>query len=214
MITAIGDLMRECYQRGWITTRDGNCSLRRKDSKFVYITPSGWRKNLIFPELMVRLTIDKEKKLVIPAGTHPSGELHMHHLILKNAPSTRSVVHTHPTHVIAAMYRGFNLQEVCTQFPEIFRYTRVGPTVGAIPATTVELGDATAKALGVDRQAPGVLDFDIVGQSNHGVCSVAADPWSAFEHIERLDHICEILLASGVTPNEVKERRALESISK
>ena len=31
MITAIGDVMREAYKRNWITTRDGNCSLRKKE---------------------------------------------------------------------------------------------------------------------------------------------------------------------------------------
>lgn len=203
MITAVGDVMRACYARGWITTRDGNASLRRSKSNFVYITPSGWRKNLIYPELMIRMTLAADKTLKIPAGAHPSGELHMHHLLLRDAAKTRAVVHAHPTHVVAVMYRGFNLQKVCTQFPEIFRYTRVAPTVGALPATSTALGDATAKALGLDVDGPGTLKFDIVGQSNHGVCSVAADPWSAFEHIERLDHICEILLKSGVTPAEV-----------
>ena len=44
----------------------------------------------------------------------------------------------------------------------------------------------------------GALSFDIVGQANHGVCAVATDPWAAYEHIERLDHICEIVLKSGV----------------
>ncbi len=29
---------------------------------------------------------------------------------------------------------------------------------------------------------------------------MASNPWSAFEHIERLDHICEIVLKSGVSP--------------
>ncbi|NBU05660.1 MAG: class II aldolase/adducin family protein, partial [Sphingobacteriia bacterium] len=38
----MGDVMREAHKRGWITTRDGNISLRR-DDKF-YITPSGVRK--------------------------------------------------------------------------------------------------------------------------------------------------------------------------
>jgi len=33
---------------------------------------------------------------------------------------------------------------------------------------------------------------------NHGVCAVAIDSWAAYEHIERLDHICEIVLKSGV----------------
>lgn len=205
MITAIGDMMRVLYDRGWITTRDGNASLRRRASKYVYITPSGWRKNLVYPELMIRMSLDSKNKLKIPAGAKPSGELHMHYLLLKDAPGTRAVVHAHPTHVVAAMYRGYDLQEVCTQFPEIFRYTRVGPTVGALAATTRELGEATAKALGVD--SSGGHAFDIVGQNNHGVTAVAKDPWSAFEHIERLDHICQILLVSGVSPEQVKARR-------
>lgn len=206
MITAIGDMMRECYARGWITTRDGNCSLRRNGSKVCHITPSGWRKNLIYPELMIRMSFREDGTLKVPSGARPSGELHMHYLLLKDAPSTRAVVHTHPTHVIAALYRGFDLQHVCTQFPEIFRYTRVGPTVAPIAATTRELGEATAKALGLE--GPN-LKFDIVGQANHGVCAVAKDPWSAFEHIERLNHICEILLASGVSPEDVRHRKVL-----
>jgi L-fuculose-phosphate aldolase len=30
------------------------------------------------------------------------------------------------------------------------------------------------------------------------VCAVAIDPWAAYEHIEQLGHICEIVLKSGV----------------
>ncbi len=207
MITAVGDVMRACYSRGWITTRDGNASVRRSNSKFVYITPSAWRKNLIYPELMVRMSMNADKTLKIPEGTKPSGELHMHWLILRNASKTRAVVHAHPTHVVAAMYRGYDLQKVCTQFPEIFRYTRVGKTVGALAATSKALGDATAVSLGLETDGvPGSLQFDIVGQSNHGVCSVAGDPWSAYEHIERLDHICEIMLKSGVSPQDVEKQ--------
>ena len=49
-------------------------------------------------------------------------------------------------------------------------------------------------------QKDGILSYDIVGQSNHGVCAVALDPWAAYEHIKRLDHICKIVLKSGVRP--------------
>mgnify|MGYP003321248207 CR=1 FL=1 len=45
-----------------------------------------------------------------------------------------------------------------------------------------------------------ILKFDIVGQKNHGVCAVGANPWDAYEHIERLEHICEIVLSSGIKP--------------
>jgi L-fuculose-phosphate aldolase len=44
--------------------------------------------------------------------------------------------------------------------------------------------------------------YDVVGQAAHGVCAVGKDPWAAYEHIERLDHICEIVLKSGVRPEQ------------
>ena len=198
MITAIGDVLRRCYERGWITSRDGNCSLRRARSVYIYITPSGWRKTIVHPEHMIKIRL-ADGEMQIPQGTNPSGELHMHYLLLRGMNKTRAVVHVHPTHVVAAIYRGFDLQKICKDFPEIYRYTRIGPTVPMLPAISSELGEATAHALGVNKDNP-VGDFDIVGQANHGVCSMASDPWSAYEHIERLDHICEIVLNSGVEP--------------
>ena len=205
MLTAIGNVMRELHQRGWITTRDGNVSLRRKGSSTLYITPSGVRKTIMHPEHMIRMSIGEDGTLDV-GDANPSGELHMHWLLQKDAPCTRAIVHAHPTHIIAAIYRGFDLQEICEQFPEIFRYTRVGPTVAALPAVTAELGEATAVAHGL---VQGVIAFDIVGQAQHGVCSVGTDPWNAFEHIERLNHICEIVLASGVSPVSVGDMRSL-----
>lgn len=198
MITAIGDVLRRCYERGWITSRDGNCSLRRARSIYLSITPSGWRKTIIHPEHMIKIRV-KDGVMEVPPGTKPSGELHMHFLLTKGMSKTRAVVHVHATNVVAAIYRGFDLQKICADFPEIYRYTRIGPTVPTLPAVSTELGEATARALGVTDTNP-TGDFDIVGQANHGVCSMAPDPWSAYEHVERLDHICEIVLKSGVSP--------------
>lgn len=205
MLTAVGDVMRELHCRGWITTRDGNVSLRRTASDTLYITPSGVRKTIIHPEHMVKLSILEDGSLDV-GDANPSGELHMHWLLQKDAKRTRAVVHAHPTHIIAAIYRGFDLQEICEQFPEIFRYTRVGPTVPAIPAITAELGEATAEAHGL---SDGKVAYDIVGQAQHGVCSVGSDPWAAFEHIERLNHVCEIVLASGVSPVTASDKEML-----
>ena len=57
MLTAIGDVMRRVYERGWITTRDGNISMRKRAGKYLYITPSGWRKTIVHPEHIVRLEV-------------------------------------------------------------------------------------------------------------------------------------------------------------
>ncbi len=196
MITAIGDVMRECYKRGWITTRDGNCSLRRKDDDKIYITPSGVRKNIIYPELVQKIPIINNE-LSLNEGTNPSGELEMHWQLLQSAPITRCVLHVHPTNIIAAMYAGYNLDALSKEFPEIYRYTHVGPNVPILPAVSNELANATSTCLGIEN---GKIKFDIVGQANHGACSVGKNPWDAFEHIERLEHICEIVLKSGATP--------------
>ena len=199
MLTAIGDVMRECYRRGWITTRDGNCSVRKTKDNKIYITPSGVRKNLVHPEYIERIKIlEGGEFLKIEEGENPSGELEMHWQLLKNARSTRCVLHVHPTNIVAAMYAGWDLEKMSKQFPEVHRYTRVGPNVPVLPAVSQELADATSKSFGL---VGGSVIYDVVGQGNHGVCAIAANPWDAFEHIERLEHICQIVLNSGVRPS-------------
>ncbi len=199
MLTAVGDVMRRAYDKGWITTRDGNISLRRRNSDVLYITPSGWRKSIIHPEHIVRIKMNDEGELSIPDNVTPSGELEMHRLLQIENSATRAVVHLHPTHVVAALFAGWDLQRLAVSFPEVNRYTRVGPSVPVLPATSRDLAEATYNAM---TDLMGNRIYDVVGQSAHGVCAVAKDPWAAYEHIERLDHICEIVLKSGVRPEQ------------
>jgi len=211
MLTAIGDVMRRVYERGWITTRDGNISMRKREGRYLYITPSGWRKTIVHPEHVIRLEVipDPETGRLVPKvgeGQRPSGELWMHWNLQCDSKKTRTVVHVHATHVVAAIYAGVDLQAMSAEFPEISRYTRVGRTVPVLPALSRELADVTAECMGLRRD--GTLEFDIVGQANHGVCAVAMDPWAAYEHIERLDHICEIVLKSGVVARSAAPQRS------
>ena len=190
MLTAIGDVMREAYKRGWITTRDGNISLRRKDKDILYITPSGVRKATIIPETVVRVPIFKGA--LVLDKLNPSGELDMHWM-LQRENKTRCVLHLHPTNVVAAMYAGYDLRELANEFPEVHRYTRVGHNVEKLPAVSPELASSTFFQM---TDPTGNLVCDVVGQENHGATAVGKHPWDAFEHIERLEHICEIVLKS------------------
>jgi len=190
MITAMGDVMREAYKRGWITTRDGNCSLRRKGTDKLYITPSGVRKVTVIPETIVRIPIF-DNKLVLDS-LNPSGELEMHWMLQKE-DKTRCVLHLHPTNIVAAMYAGLDLHELAKDFPEVHRYTRVGRNVPTLPAVSPELASSTYFQM---TDPSGSLICDVVGQANHGATAVGKHPWDAFEHIERLEHICEIALKS------------------
>ena len=197
MLTAMGDVMRRAYEKGWITTRDGNVSLRRASKSTLYITPSGWRKTIIHPEHMIKIKMKKDGSLRIPDGTYPSGELEMHHKLQElHRNKTQAVVHLHPTNIIAAMYAGWDLINLANDFPEVSRYTRVGPSVPVLPVTSPELAHATFNTMTRDN----TIIYDIVGQAAHGVCAIGPNPWDAYEHIERLEHICEIALRSGVKP--------------
>lgn len=197
----MGDVLRKCYEKGWLTSRDGNISMRKCVdgiiSKNMYITPAGVRKYNIHPEDIIKVYVGPGVREYTGEGV--STELYMHLHLQHDANSSRVVLHVHPTHVVAAIFAGWNLQELAKKFPEISRYTKVGPTVGFFNAGTPELAEATNLAFRENGYfSP--IQYDIVGQSNHGVCVVGKNPWDCYEHIERLNHICEIVLASGVKP--------------
>ena len=199
MITAMGDVMREAYKRNWITTRDGNCAVRIKDSDTIRMTPSGDRKTLICPEMICKVGLGEKTTFHNKMNLNVTGEWEMHYLILKDSSTTLATVHLHPPNIVAAMYAGWELPEMIKPFPEVYRYTLVGPNVAAWNALSNELAVHTSTNLGIKR---GVREFDIVGQKNHGVVAVGKNPWEAFEHIERVEHICQVVLASGVKPPE------------
>ena len=193
----MGDVMRRAYERGWITTRDGNVSVKRSGSDIFYITPSGWRKTIIHPEHMIKVELTPAGLTILDNHAKPSGELSMHAKLLRFRKYTTSVVHLHPTNIIAAMYAGVDLQTLAAEFPEVSRYTKVGPSVPVLPVTSHELAEATHEAFTQFKTVgTNKLKYDIVGQKNHGVCAIGKNPWDAFEHIERLEHICEIFLKS------------------
>jgi ribulose-5-phosphate 4-epimerase/fuculose-1-phosphate aldolase len=213
MLDTICDVLKEAYSRGWITTRDGNASLRRRSQQWMYITPSGARKQSLTSEQVLKLLFnsnptdttrpwtdmeradDEYQRRTI--GWKPSGELPMHYLLQTvSNTANRVVLHLHPTYTIAAMRRGIQLQSLVSDFPELSGFTKVGPNVGWVEPRTEELGRAVYSAFAPN--GSGELSSDIVGIEGHGVVAVDIDPWKSFEHIERLEHICQIVLASGI----------------
>jgi L-fuculose-phosphate aldolase len=94
------------------------------------------------------------------------------------------------------MHAGIDLNTISDAFPELNRYTRVAPNVGDVKPISQELADRCHENLKLDKE--GNIEYDIVGIKGHGVVAIDTSPWRAFEHIERLEHICKIVLASGV----------------
>ena len=200
MLETIGELFQEAYKRNWITARDGNASIRWHDRDHFYVTPSGVRKQMLQPEMFKKCKLDGTilPYTDISANLRPSGEFPMH-LALQQKLDTevRVVLHFHPTYTVAAMYAGIELPSLLEEFPELSRYTSVAPNVPLIPPITKELADACVKNINYD-SINGNVKYNIVGMDRHGVISVDTSPWRAFEHIERLEHICKIVLQSRV----------------
>jgi len=214
MLETICDTLVEAYRRNWITSRDGNVSIRHHDRDHFYITPSGVRKQTLQPDQFKKIKIVDKISAVPPfltkvwqedyytdisANLRPSGELPLHFGLQRemgqHSNDVRVVVHLHPTYCVAAMHAGIDLSTVVNEFPELSRYTRVAPNVGDVPPISQELADQCHHNLQLDKD--GNIYYDIVGIKGHGVVAIDTSPWRAFEHIERLEHICKIVLSSG-----------------
>ena len=208
MLETICETLVEAYRRNWITSRDGNVSIRHHDRNHFYITPSGVRKQTLQPDQFKKIGIlyqpvERWSWTELPysdisSNLKPSGELALHFGLQKNmgqhTNDVRVVVHLHPTYCVAAMHAGIDLSTIVSDFPELSRYTRVAPNVPDVPPISQELADSCHKSLQLDLE--GNIAYDIVGIKGHGVVAIDTSPWRAFEHIERLEHICKIVLAS------------------
>jgi len=50
MLETICEVMTDAYKRNWITSRDGNASIRHQDRDHFYVTPTGTRKQTLQPD--------------------------------------------------------------------------------------------------------------------------------------------------------------------
>lgn len=220
MLETICEVLEDAYKRNWITSRDGNVSIRHHDRDHFYITPSGVRKQTLQPDQFKKILIKppqtwnetgtgyqadrwgwKELPYTdISSNLKPSGEIPLHFglqkLMGQHSGEVRVIVHVHPTYCVAAMHAGIDLGTITENFPELSRYTKVAHNVPDVPPISQELADKCFEMLGLNHET-GDIKYDIVGIKGHGVVAIDTSPWRAYEHIERLEHICKIVLASG-----------------
>ncbi len=213
MLDSICDVLKKSYDLGYITSRDGNASYRRKDEPYIYVTPSGTRKYHLNGEMLIKLKIKNPSRDTLPSlqdldlenelervddevqrriiGLVPSGELPLHFMMQYHVPHNRVVLHLHPTYTVAALYKNVDLQKLSDDFIELRRYTRVAPSIGPVDAISKELAKRVIDALGLD-PITGETKYDIVALDRHGIVAVGPDVWTCYEHVERLEHICKI----------------------
>jgi ribulose-5-phosphate 4-epimerase/fuculose-1-phosphate aldolase len=130
MLETICEVLKDAYQRNWITSRDGNVSIRHHDRDHFYITPSGVRKQTLQPDQFKKIKINRcinsgagTAEMIygweemtytdISSALRPSGEIPLHFGLQKemgqHKEDVRVVIHVHPTYCVAAMHAGIEL---------------------------------------------------------------------------------------------------------
>ncbi len=176
--TAIAEIGKLCYQKGFIVGADGNISARMQDGT-VLITPAGAMKGFLSPENMAH--VDMSGK-VVDNGPRASTETGIHLVSYKERPDIKAVLHCHPPHAVALTLAGIDMQ--IPVIPEII------VTIGGIPTApfatpgTEELPESIRNI---------VRCSDTVVMQNHGSVTLGSNLLDAFKKLDMLEHTAKIL---------------------
>jgi len=176
--SAICEIGKLCYAKGFIVGADGNLSARMQDET-VLITPAGAMKGFLQPEQLAH--IDMQGR-VLDNGPRCSTEAGIHLVSYRERSDVRAVLHCHPPHAVALTLAGIDMQ--IPLIPEII------VTIGGIP--TAPLATPGTDELPNSIQAI-VRCSDTVVMQNHGSVTLGANLLDAFKKLDMLEHTAKIL---------------------
>jgi L-fuculose-phosphate aldolase len=177
----IVEICRRMYEREYIVAGEGNVSARL-DQERLLVTPAGFNKGLLAPEMLVITDLSGHKL----AGEHEaSTEVRMHLRAYARRPGVRAVVHGHPP--IATAFAASGLALVEPVLPEIIQ------TLGVIPL--VPYGTPGTEEL-PDELEPWLDEHDAFLLENHGVMTVGTSVTGAFDALEVVEKYAKITLTA------------------
>ncbi len=176
--SAICEIGKLCYSKGFIVGADGNLSARLNDGT-VLITPAGAMKGFLSPENLAHVDMQGQ---VIDNGPRCSTETGIHLVSYRERPDVRAVLHCHPPHAVALTLAGIDMQ--IPVIPEII------VTIGGIP--TAPFATPGTQELPDSIQAI-VRCSDTVVMQNHGSVTLGSNLLDAFKKLDMLEHTAKIL---------------------
>lgn len=190
------------YNNGYVTARDGNICMRLDEERFL-VTASGVRKDeIMLDDYLIINRWGTVLESPIKAN-FPSIETGAHLAALEHGGGDVSVhVHSPNTVALFHLYKDAAAltaleNQLNTQWPELFRYTRVGKTVPFKKPGSLELHEEISKSFRLShiKHLRGFHPTpDIVVMQKHGVFAVGDTLSDCREHIQRLEHISVMLL--------------------
>lgn len=175
LIVEIGKLM---YDRGYVTSSDGNISYRLGDN-LILATPTQVSKGRMSEEMMALTDLEgnplNDKRV--------SSEIQMHLLIYRMRSDVNAVCHAHVPHGTAFAAAGLSIDAPIL--------SEVILTLGCVPLTAY--GTPSTPEL-TDALKPFVEHHNALLMENHGVVAYGKDLWQAFDRLETLEHTAKIAI--------------------
>jgi len=187
----LADVMKKLYSRGLISVYGGNASMVLSDDNALLITPSGFNKENLREEDLVKVDLLSGK--VLGEGK-PSSELKTHMSIYEVNPAVHAVVHAHPPTLVGLSTSGFDFgvytpeQALLVGKPMVIKFC-----MGEELAQRVSALAGTCQAVVV---------------KNHGVFAWGPTIIEAYAKIEILEEAAKMVVAGNVMGG-----RAVSSLS-
>lgn len=176
-------ISRLIYQKGLITSLDGNVSVKIDKNK-ILITPSKKVKFELKETDLVEMSLDGK---VIKGKLLPSGEYRMHLTVYKNRQDVKAVIHTHPIYATALSVARVSLDK--------FVLPEVVVNIGKIPLVEYATLYTEELATRVERY---IKNYDALVLKNHGVLTVGEDLWSAYHKTEKVEYMAKIIFIAKI----------------
>lgn len=195
--SAIVEIGRRLYAKGYVVANDGNISCRL-DASRILTTPTGVCKGFMREDQLVIVDLDGQP---LTPG-RPSSELPMHLFIYRQRPDVRAVVHAHPPYATGFSTAGQPLDRCVL--------AEVVVTIGSVPLAEY----ATPSTEELPRTLePFIHNHEAFLLANHGVVTIGAGLFEAYYKLERVEHFAQIVfIARQLGGERVLPRSQVEKL--
>lgn len=174
-------LGKSLHDKGFVAATDGNISVRL-DERRVLATPTCLCKGMMTVEDLVIVDLQGRK---LEGFREVSSEIAMHMMIYRKCPETAAIVHAHPPTATGFAAAGMALDQPLVS--EIVISLGTVPLAQYATPGTQEL---------VDSLEPLVTNHYAILMANHGVVTHAEDLYTAYMHMETVEHFAKIALTT------------------
>ena len=193
------EIGRRMYERGFVSSNDGNISIKTGDDR-LWVTPSGVSKGYMTEEMLI--CTDMQGK-VLEGSSKPSSELKMHLRVYIENPEVKAVVHAHPIAATSFAIAGIPLDAA------LMTESVLG--LGVVPLAPYATTGTDAVAESV---APFCRDYNGLLLQNHGALTWGTDPIQAYHRMESLECYAQIMMNLGYLnrPAQLLTRRQVAEL--